>query len=226
MSATGRDLRETLNGTQSSGSGNNAIFYGVLVGIAMLAIIAVLAMTMLKPSSPMDFVDAEGSAQTFAGKPAPIDQNGNYDSTIATVNAFSKDDLMGMRVQQIKLFNSTTSELQTCGRSLGEETKFKMIRKSYEKRNADKVDHWRNGFTESGMLRRAASGEASDIEIGLYAMSGGMQQDALNRMAMFEAEIGGMSGGFGGIEDVDRNECRKLAVDVQTKKLEVKPVPR
>ena len=196
MSVSGRELRESLNGGAKAES-DNLVMYGAIAGIILLAAIGFVIVGLM----------------TTPDKPQYSEVNSNSLPQVEMNSANFSDDL-AQSTDVKKAYQTTLMKIQMC--SYGKNRKkFKEIKAAYEKRNAAALASWEP--RRSKMYNKMMSGEASDVDMMLYATTGGMQKDVMTdltqSMAMLDVQY----------EQMSEPQCQKFSGDVRMKKFDIEP---
>ena len=202
MGASGRELRETLNGGSKSES-ENLVLYGAIAGVIMLAAIIFVVAGLMTQDKTVAYADADSSVEREAA-----------DFSIDKMNTAEFSQSLKDASSVMAEYNSTLAKLRMCSRGK-DHKKFKSIIAAYEKRNAAAVASWQP--KRSKMYDKMLSGKASDLDMVLYARGGGLQKDVLAEIAMTDAVL---STNF---ERMDAPKCMKFSGDVRMKKFDIEP---
>lgn len=203
--SSGNDLRAALNGTTTAGDeNNNLVFYGILAGIILLAVVAFVVIGLSKDQTKTDFAETPVDVR----QPAPIE---------ARMNAASLSDYDRQRIEQMKIYNQTLADIQMCKRLRGERKKFEEIKAGYEKRNAEAVASWKR--PSSKILQKLENGDANSMDIAMWQASGAAQRDIMNELSDTIA----MTSSF---ERLDEAQCMKLSGDVRMRKFDIEARPQ
>ena len=238
MDASGRELRASLQGTPKDNT-NTLIVIGFVVAIAFICGLVFLGMKMMNSSDPMTYADnaAQPSAERGFGSLSPVSSdlgpNGQSQNAkaAAELNAALRNTPQGRmvmnhnekllksdRVQETKKYHSTVGTLQSCVYAMNNDARMRTVLAAYEKRNKSALESWT--ARDKSMMDRAARGEVSELELGLWAIQGGAQNAALDNMMAF-GSISSMSG-----EGPSSSECSKVASQAQRKDLDIQGRPQ
>ena len=199
MSVSGRELRESLNGGSKSES-ENLILYGAIAGVILIAAIIFVVVGLMNTPEEPQFAETETNA--FA--------------EVEMRSASYSDDL-AKSTEVLKEYQSALAKISMC--SYGKHRKkFTEIKAAYVKRNAAAVASWEP--SRSKMYEKMVSGEANDVEMMLYATTGGMQKDVMadltQTMAILDVQY----------EQMSEPQCQKFSGDVRMKKYDIEARPQ
>ena len=198
MSVSGRELRESLNGAPNK-EADNLILYGAIAGVILIAAIVFVTVGLMNSPAEPRFADSEPETSLMTGMNTatlPVDLEKSTEVT--------------------KAYHSTLAKIRTCGHGKNRK-KFEQIRVAYEKRNAAALASWEP--RRSKMYDKMMSGDASDVEIMLYAGTGSMQKEVMTdiaqSMAMMDVQY----------ERMTEPQCMKFSGDVRMKKFDIEARP-
>ncbi len=204
MSVSGRELRESLNNGGASSDSNNLIMYGAIAGLILIAAIVFVVVGLMNTPEQPRFAEIEN------------EQLAQFDVQSEMNTASFPEDLAKSTEVQ-KAYRSTLAKISMCGYGKHRK-KFDEIRKAYEKRNAAALASWEP--RRSKMYDKMMSGEASDVDVMLYATTGGMQKDVMTDIAQSMAVMDVQ------YERMSEPQCQKFSGDVRMKKFDIEPRPQ